>query len=273
MTRGFTGALVLLGAVALLAAGGPAARATTTALYDGAVAGQTPADQGSFSYRASGGAAATATAVAGGTLMDSLSQPGDYAGYTSTPPGNLPALRRSEGYTLTLTAHLLASQVDDPHRAGFSLILLGDDSYGIELGFWPGEVWAQNDGANDPTPGQGLFTHGEGAAFDTTAGLVTYTVIVRDNGYTLLADGAPLLAGPLRKYEPSLDPRDPEFNSLRLVYYLGKLIFLGDNTSRAGAEALLTGVALETAPQQPPPPTVEPAPATVPRAYLPMVTR
>lgn len=280
MTRGFTRALVALAAVALLATLAAPARATTTVLYDGAVAGQTPADQGYFSYQSyPAGAAATATAAAGGTILSSLDPLGDYMGYTSTPPGNLPALTRSEGYTLTFTVQLLAEAGAHPDRAGFSLVLLGDDSKGIELAFWSGEVWAQNDGENDPAPGRGLFTHGEGAALDTTAAPVTYTVVVKDNGYRLLTGGAELLAGPLREYKPSL--AEVLANPLRGAYYAGKLIFLGDNTSAAGAEVMLTGVALETvaaAPppptQQPaPPPTVAPAPATIPRAYLPAVSR
>lgn len=40
-----------------------------------------------------------------------------------------------------------------PERAGFSVILLGADRRGIELGFWRDQVFAQAD--------QPLFTRGE----------------------------------------------------------------------------------------------------------------
>ncbi|HMQ35220.1 MAG TPA: hypothetical protein PKD53_31165 [Chloroflexaceae bacterium] len=207
----------------------------------------------------------------GGTVLDTMGAAGDYAGFF-TVPGSLPALSRTDGYTLTFTAQVFAETHELDSRAGFTALVLGDDRKGIELAFWPDEVWAQNDGANDPTAGQGLFTHGEGAPFDTTARPVTYSVAVRGDRYMLLADGDLLLEGPLRRYRPGLGE-----NPLALSYYFGNAIFLGDNTSRAAARVLLTGAALETAAAPPPPaPSPEPSPSPVspvpaqtPQVYLP----
>ncbi len=254
-------ALALLALAGALAA--PPARATTAVLYDGAAPGETPADQGFFIYLTHPRPPESATLAphpSGGAVLDTLGAAVDYAGLYA-PPSSLPVLGRTDGFTLTFTARLGDEDHALDSRAGFSALVLADDRMGIELAFWADEVWAQNDGLHDPAPGQGLFTHGEGAALDTTAGLVTYSVAVRGDRYALLADGAELLEGPLRRYQP-----DPRENPLASSYFLGNAVFLGDNTSRAGAAVLLAGVSLET-----PDPAPAPAPDQTPRAYLPMV--
>jgi hypothetical protein len=266
MARGIGRRALLL--AALLAALGLSlsARAAATVLYDGTVEGQKLDDQGYFSYLTSPlppAAASTAYAEQGTALL-TLAAPADYAGYF-TPPGKLPRLDSSAGYTLTFTAQVLDEAHSSVARAGFSLLVLGADDKDIELGFWTDEVWAQNDGVNDPTPGAGLFTHGEGAAFDTTAAPVDYALVVKGDGYRLLAGGTELLAGPLRHYNPP----DPGSNLLRAVYSFNNLVFLGDNTSDAGAVVRIKAVALTLAETPPPLPT----PGLTPRAYLPGIMR
>lgn len=286
MAGGLRRGLLALAAVVLVGALGLAApaRAATTVLYDGAAAGESPADQGYFDYGTfpEPPAAATLSAAGAGATLDSSGEPGDYAGFVSRA-GALPPLSRTLGYTVTFTAQVLSETHELADRAGFVLVVLGDDRWGIELSLWEDEVWAQNDGAHDPTPGRGLFTHGEGAALATTAGPVRYSVAVKGDRYTLLADGVAVLGGPLRQYNPPLNTLT---NPLRAVYYLNRLIFLGDNTSRAGASTLLTGVTLETAtaptgetpspqPSETPSPQPSETPSPAPRArvFLPAIER
>lgn len=269
MARG-SGRRALLLAALLLAALGLTitARAATTVLYDGTVAGQKLDDQGYFSYTTfpSPPTAATTAYADQSTTLSSLADNTDYAGYY-TPPGKLPLLDQTQGYTLTFTVQVLSEAHNSDDRAGFSLLVLGSDGKDIELAFWADQIWAQNDGANDPTPGALLFTHGEGAAFDTASTPVSYTLAVKANRYRLLANGAELLAGPLRDYQP---PLVPGTNPLRLIYFSTNLIFFGDNTSDAGANAHIRAVSLTRAGEPPPP---QPTPTLLPRAYLPAITR
>src|SRR5262249_41627905 len=90
---------------------------------------------------------------------------------------------------------------------------------GIELGFWLGEVWAQNDGPTKPP----RFTHGEGAAFDTTHA-TEYRLNVAGDSYSLLVGGVTLLSGTLRDYSPE-----------GLPYTTPNFVFVGDDTTSAGA--------------------------------------
>ncbi|MCA9932565.1 MAG: hypothetical protein KC415_01485, partial [Anaerolineales bacterium] len=93
----------------------------------------------------------------------------------------------------------------------------------IELGFWEDEVWAQN----DATQG-GYFTHGEGVAFDTTTAVITYSLYVITDTYTLSADGVPILNGPIRDYTGFTGTIDP--------YETPNAYGFGDNTTSAGTE-------------------------------------
>ncbi|HWQ12866.1 MAG TPA: hypothetical protein VNL77_08700 [Roseiflexaceae bacterium] len=214
-------------------------------LYDGR-GGTTPDAQG-FTFLTIPPLAAAATQsydpIKSWTSLDSMPVTGESAGYFARV-GAVPELDRTAGYTVSLTLQLVAEQHagsdrnqdgrDD--RAGFSLTVLGSDLRGIELGFWQGRVWAQDDGRDDP---EALFTQAEGAAFDTSAALATYELRVLGEGYTLLAGGAPLLSGRLRDYtafEPGPLQPDP--------YETPNLVFLGDNTSSAAARIHIAAVSL-----------------------------
>lgn len=108
-------------------------------------------------------------------------------------------------------------------RAGFSVIVLSNDLRGIELAFWQDEVWAQ---ADSP-----LFTHAEGAAFDSGAGRTHFRLEVRRDRYELRADGGLLLAGPLRDYSTFGSP-----------YNIADFVFFGDDTSRGRTLAELARI-------------------------------
>jgi hypothetical protein len=157
-------------------------------------------------------------------------------------------LDRAKGYTISFDAQVIAEAHNNNNRAGFSVIAIGSDKKGIELGFWPNEVWAQADGIEPP--GSGLFTHAEGAAFDTTAGLTAYQLKVKGDTYTLSVGGAPILNGGVRDYSA--------FNGFPDPYETPNFLFLGDDTTSAAGTIRLSYVA---------------AAVTANKLYLPLVVR
>jgi hypothetical protein len=203
---------VVLGAASLLASS-----AHAVVLYDGAL-GTSPTAQ-SLSYGAFPGGTYHTTA-AGSTTLDTTSSSGISAGFTSSTPV---VLDRAVGFTYRVDARVLSSTFTSGSRAGFSLIALSSDRRGIELGFHGDEVFAQDDSP--------LFVRDESAAFDTTAAVRRYELTVLGETYTLRADGATVLSGPVRDYSaftPIAGFPDP--------YETPNFLFLGDNsTSAAGS--------------------------------------
>ncbi len=189
---------------------------------------------------------------------------------------DFPVLDRNAGYSLSFTADLLSESrttgadkngdgTDD--RAGFSVIVIGDDLRGIELGFWPDRIWAQNDGTTQVNPAlepdnapanpfRTFFTQGESTAFDTSGTAVAYEIVVKGDLYTLYANGAPILSGPLRTYKdfkPSNQViEDTPLGSPIIVvppnpYEQSNFIFLGDSTPTAQASVKLGDISVNTA--------------------------
>lgn len=202
--------------------------------------GSLPGAQGSLFF-CSGGASVfcigpdgTQSLVAEGVVLDSttIAAPNENTGQVgfanSLPPLVLPPtpLDRAAGFTLQFDLRVDFESHASNDRAGFSVIVISSDLRGIELGFWSDEVWAQNWAPGDE------FTHGEGAAFDTTATLTTYTLGILDNSYTLSVGGSPLLGGGLRDYSAEGVP-----------YAIGNFVFFGDDTSRARAVVTLGEIA------------------------------
>ena len=140
-----------------------------------------------------------------------------------------PILDRNTGFELSFRAALLNEGHSSNDRAGFSVILLSSDLYGIELGFWSSQIWAQAD-----TP---LFQHAESANTSTTSSQ-NYQLHVLGSQYTLLQSGNTVLSGSLRNYSAFSGPGGP--------YGLNNFLFLGDNTSSASADLLLGPVSLQT---------------------------
>lgn len=214
---------------------------TEVILYDAALGG-TPDAQGKLAFRASPEARAVQTFADGAAILDTMAQQRDSAGYFGNPK-ELPTLDRRRGYAL----HFVVQLVEEFHgdsdkdgdgqgdRAGFSVIALSNDTRGIELGFWPDEVWAQEDGAAEP-PGGRLFTRAEHAAFDTASRLVAYTLAIRGDAYELSSEGGAILRGRLRDYTTFEGPVNP--------YRTPNFLFLGDDTSSARAKIRLAHVAL-----------------------------
>ena len=175
--------------------------------------------------------------------------PDDYAGRggysshsifgTKVNPA-FPSLDRNTGFSLSLGFRVLAeshtgntNNTGNVNRAGFSIILIGSDLKGIELGFqgpdqsngFPaGRIFAQNDGT------AGLFTAGENQTDPAAVGAVfdynRWDLNIKGNGYALTRAGAPVLSGALRDYS--------SFSGLgQTAYRTPSYLFFGDNTGSA----------------------------------------
>lgn len=189
-----------------------------------------------------------------------------------------PVLDRNTGYQLSFTSELVSESraaaadkngdgLDD--RAGFSVIVIGNDQKGIELGFWSDRIWAQNDGKSQQKPSlepdsspqdplRTFFTQGEGVSFNTQQD-VQYDLSVQGDLYRLLADNSVILTGQLRDYSdfdpgeqvvPDSENKIPVIDQVRVVppnpYAQENFIFLGDNTPTAGATVKLRDVSVST---------------------------
>lgn len=168
------------------------------------------------------------------TVLTTSNQLADYAGYTVSQTV-MPMLNRAAGFQLNLDLRIITENHNGNNdRAGFSLILLSEDLYGIEMAFWEDEIWVQEGNGN-------LFSHAEGVAYNPTAVLTTYKLTVISNTYELVANDVPLLSGSLRQYTDWTPPfgfPDP--------YEQPNQLFLGDDTSSAGAEVWLGDVSIVT---------------------------
>ena len=196
-------------------------------LFD-AAQGTLPAAQG-WSYAAVPGLAVqthTGTAV----RLDTTAANAESAGYARRLE---PPLDRRTGFNLVLRVRLPVERHARAERAGFSVIVLDAERRGIELGFWQDQVFAQAD--------QPLFTRAESAAFRFDLAPVELVLHLGAAQYTLFANRAPLLSGPVRDYTA--------FTGFPDVYETPNFVFLGDNTTSAAAELELFEVALVRPPQ------------------------
>lgn len=174
------------------------------------------------------------TYESGSTTLDTTTAGNStYAGWTSNATNTLgfPSLDRAAGFQMDFTIQVENESHTNDKRAGFSIIILSEDARGIELAFWENEIWAQNDDATG-----GLFTRGEGIIFPTTTGLINYQIIVINDSYTLTANGASILTGPLRDYSKFEGFPDP--------YQTPNFLFLGDDTTSAQARIRLAYVSV-----------------------------
>ena len=202
-------------------------------LYDGSLGTGLPQTQG-FIYLTDPffGASAAASFANGVTTLDTTPDQIDKAGYFRNfpfPQGS-PILNRATGYTVRFSAQIVSEAHANNNRAGFSLIALSSDLQGVEIGFWENEIWIQEGG----TP-PNLFTHAEGATFDTTTGLIPYELTILGDDYSLSVSNTLILSGSLRNYSDFGAP-----------YTTQNFIFLGDDTTSAQAEFKLSYVSVLT---------------------------
>lgn len=155
------------------------------------------------------------------------------------------ALNRTTGYSVSFDVQMAYEYhtgsdknndlIDD--RAGFSVTVIGNDKKGVELGFWEDQIFAQ----------QTDFTHNlVETAYGSTkevgtgvANLPHYRLDVKGNNYTLFREGSQILAGALKDYSGSGLP----------AYNTGNSIFVGDNTTSAGAQARWSSMSVEAVPE------------------------
>jgi hypothetical protein len=171
-----------------------------------------------------------------------------YAGYSNyniagnlVNPSSPILLDNNAGYTLSFKVKINSQANTSPDRAGFSVIVLGNDQKGIEIGFRNSDIFSQS-GAS--------FTVGEQNSDPSLVGilgsLTTYDLTVSKNSnpllanlYTLTNGGNTLLNGSLRDYTAATGP-------LSAVYRTSNLIFLGDDTTSAGASVDISKITLAT---------------------------
>ena len=139
-----------------------------------------------------------------------------------------PTLSSSGGFAIDWSMQMIAESHSSGNRAGTSMILLGSDNKGIEIGFWTDQIWAQT---SDP-----LFTKGESTNFVTTASSVNYRLLIKDSRYYLFANDAEILSGQTRSYAA--------FGAA--PYTLSNYFFVGDNTTSASATVDIGTIRLVT---------------------------
>jgi hypothetical protein len=219
-----------LALLAILLAALPAPAQTTT-LYNGAL-GTDPTAQSYLTY----GSYLTNPLVSDGNqytlgsssiTMDSTATSTIHSGFTyynatgsALQNSQFPTLNPATGFHVDLTMKTISESHANNDRAGFSLIALDSAHQGVEIAFWPDEVWTQDTN----------FTHStESTTFDTTAALTQYDLYVSGSTYTLSANNSTLLTGALRDYSAS--------GAVPNVYALNNFLFFGDDTtSAAGAD-------------------------------------
>ena len=223
----FIGLAFLISLNLLCASDLPAAQATsllgekTFVLYD-ASSGDVP-DSSVIGFTAFPPDGATLRYDNGSSVLDStISGAATYAGWVASAAttDGFPIFDSTVGFSVNFTLQVESETHESSHRSGFSIIILDSNAKGIEMSFWQNEIWVQND---DNTGG--LFTHGEGVAFDTTAALIDYQIMMLGDTYTLTANSQPILTGLLRDYSAFDRFPDP--------YETPSFLFLGDDTTSA----------------------------------------
>ena len=157
--------------------------------------------------------------MANGVRLNTSAATTDKAGFFGVFGVNptVPVMDRATVFTVTFDLRLITESHGNANRAGLNIIALGSDKKGIELGFWANEIWAQADAP--------LFQHAEGVAFDTTAGLLRYDLLISGNAYSLSQGATTLLTGAVRDY-----------SSVGFFPYTQQnFLFVGDDTTSADA--------------------------------------
>ncbi len=217
-------------------------------LYDGAL-NTAPETQGYLTYGPSA-APAFYTLGTNNVTFDTTPTAANKQGwsnYKANLSGPLNAafpttLDSAVGFDVLLSMKMLSESHSSTDRAGISLIALDKNHKGVEIAFWADQVWAQQDGAT-------LFTHstdplstenstGFNPSNDPTSASHewAYDLHLGPGGYTLSADGAPLLQGPIKDYSA--------FAGTPNVYALPNFIFLGDDTTSAAGSAEFSALAV-----------------------------
>lgn len=209
---------------------GLALRVHGQVLFDG-VQGTPPSAQG-WTFLALP-ALASETFANGAARLDTTASGSIFAGWSRTSP--VP-LDRSLGFAVEMEFELESETHASTNRAGLSLIVLGADRKGLELGIWTNRLWAQ---ADSP-----MFTQAEGVETAVIGGWRTLKLSVLGDDYTVTFDGAQVLNGKVRDYTPFTGAIDP--------YETPNFLFIGDDTTSARGAYRLRRVQLQVGVRQPP---------------------
>ncbi len=177
------------------------------------------------------------------TVLDTLAELDIVDGYSNygglrIANKEFPKLSRSNGYTLSFNVEIVKEVHTRPERAGFSVIILSQDvknkTYtSLEIGFQQNRIFLQND-----QPLFGRQAAQENLKFNPVGtGTIEYQIKVKDDRYVLWSGNRLLLEGKLRDYT--------KFIGLLNPYRFPSFIFLGDDTTSAGAKINLGKVVLQ----------------------------
>lgn len=212
-------------------------------LYNAALAAL-PSAQGWLSFGKSLLGSQTLTPT--GVLLSSLPVLAEATGFSNVGAllpsllnPSFPQLDPARGFALDFRLRILDEVNTAENRAGFSAILqgMGAAPLGIELGFWRDRI-ASLLGGDAPLQTVGAWVGGLNLSTATA-----FSLRIVDQTFYLLADDRLLLSGPVQDYSKvSANPLLP-FNP----YSLANFIFLGDNTTRAGANVELGDVSMQVA--------------------------
>ena len=218
----------VMAALTFLGAADVAGAAPALTLYD-ATLGTPPSAQG----WTSGGIGLFTASVSGGSYrFDTRPSPLTMAGSVRTSPL---VLDTQAGFMLDFTLRLAAESHLTADRAGFSLIVTGQDpAHALELAFWTDRVFAYAYTAAAAEP----FTHGAEALLDTQTAAHAWRLAVAGQQFALSADGSALFGGPLVDYRAAGAP-----------YTASNLIFFGDDTSRAASSSEVARITLSAVPE------------------------
>jgi hypothetical protein len=178
-----------------------------------------------------------------GVLLSSLPVLADAVGFSNVSAllpvlvnGGFPQLDPARGFALDFDLRILEEQHLAANRAGFSAILqgMGPAPLGIELGFWRDRVASLLGGTNP------LQAVGASVNLDLTT-RTAFSLRIVEGSYYLMADNRLVLSGAVQDYsKATVSPLLP-FNP----YSLPNFLFLGDNTTSAGAKVDLGDVSLQ----------------------------
>jgi PEP-CTERM motif len=255
MQRKYWGLIAGIAAMTTIAGGSfDRVGAVTTVLYDGAL-GESPTSGANPYLNFFGGGIGVPTANSGVTRLDTSIANVIQAGYTNYKtdlsdffnPSFPAVLDNNVGYTLSFTVKINSQTNASPYRAGFSAIVLGSDNKGIEIGFRNTDIFSQND-ASFSSIGEQKTNIGS-----TLTALTTYNLNVLGGSnagrYTLTSGTDTLLSGSLRDYTAAAT------TALTAVYAKPNFIFLGDDTTSAGASVDIQRISLTTNPPAVPEPS------------------
>lgn len=206
-----------------------AASAAATVLYDPGL-GALPSQQAWLPLVLGG--AATQSVVSGAYTLDTT---GATVGVWGNGRLSPQPLDTQAGFELRFALQLLTENHSSSNRSGYSVLVVGSDpTRALELAFWADRIWAYD----YDTQQADRFVHGVEAAFDTTAALSSFTLLVRQQQYSLSVGGVPLLSGALHDYSAGGAP-----------YTVADFLFFGDDSSRGSSASRLGAVTISTVPE------------------------